>query len=115
MSTNVNSLKKTGQNVVTELKKTDEILNFIQNVASNSNLLGLNAAIEAARAGEYGRGFAVVAEEIRKMAVSSETSAQEITKMLLNIQRDVTLIEGDLVDCVSQSDRQAAATTEISS
>lgn len=110
----VNSLKLIGQKVVNELQKTDEILSFIKNVAANSNLLGLNAAIEAARAGEQGRGFAVVAEEIRKMAVSSEESTHEITKILSNIKNDISEIDAKLVNCVAQSERQAAATEEIS-
>lgn len=57
-------------------------MSFINEVAQNSNLLGLNAAIEAARAGEYGRSFAVVAGEIRKMSANSARSVKEIKEIL---------------------------------
>lgn len=70
-----------------EMKKINEIVRLITDIANQTNLLALNAAIEAARAGEMGRGFAVVAAEVKALALESRQSAEKITDMIGNLQK----------------------------
>ena len=86
-------------------KQISDIIGEIEDIASQTNLLSLNAAIEAARAGEAGRGFAVVAEQIRKLADESRNTAngiQNISKMVTESVENLAGNAGKMLDFVNQ-------------
>lgn len=93
----VNTLEAT--NVLEEKsKQIDEILLIIRQISEQTNLLALNASIEAARAGELGKGFAVVADEIRKLAVNTHSSLNEVDSITQEFKNRVTQVEGLMVE-----------------
>ena len=101
----------------TKLGEIEKVLDFINNLASQTNILGLNAAIEAARAGASGRAFSVVAEEIRKLALDSGRSTTDITNILNEITQVITDISRGLQQNThiteSQADDLQAVTESI--
>ncbi len=106
--TQQHEVNKQIQEIEVQSKMLNEANKVISSIASETNLLAMNAAIEAAHAGDAGKGFAVVADEIRKL---SETSAAESKKISAQLKGILGAISG-VVDASSLSDRSFTAVAE---
>lgn len=108
----LDSLQELNQKV----KDILDMITIINNIASQTNLLSLNASIEAARAGEAGRGFAVVASEIGQLANSSKESAEKININIDSILKQSKILDESIEELVSGFEVQNSLineTTEI--
>ena len=100
-------------------KKIENIIAEIESIASQTNLLSLNASIEAARAGEAGRGFAVVADEIRNLADQSAKSAVDTRELVSNTLYEIeqgskiAFKTADVLDGVVNAIQQIAETNNV--
>lgn len=108
------TVEKVAQEAQSRVNETDKVIQFINGIAGQTNLLGLNAAIEAARVGDQGRGFGVVAEEIRKLAVNSTESTKQIGAILHALHTDNDSIYQKLnsmnqgIEQINQASQQVA-------
>ena len=96
---------------------TDEehtyILEFVNNVANKTKLLGLNASIEAARSGNVGNGFSVVAKEIGNLSISTKESASQIGEGMKHLSESIAKVDNNFITSISLIDEQVEALDKI--
>lgn len=113
LAATMQDVAKLSNQAAADVSNTHQILEAIRQIASQTNLLGLNAAIEAARAGEQGRGFAVVAEEVRKLSVQSTGSVKNIGGMLGRMKESMDRVIQNTQQTATMTQEQSQATQTI--
>ena len=96
------------------IEQSNSAIGLIKGIATQSNLLGLNAAIEASRAGVEGKGFSVVASEMRKLAIQSKETAQLVEESLKKIEKSIEVVGVSVKEARGISESQFRETEQIS-
>ncbi|MDP5276700.1 methyl-accepting chemotaxis protein [Chengkuizengella axinellae] len=110
----IQQLSETVDSLNKRSDKIGMIIDDITGFATQTNLLSLNASIEAARAGEHGRGFSVVADEIKNLASGSLKSADNIQKLIIETQGEITMVSKNMVLAVEEAEKSGESMLEVS-
>ena len=94
-------------------RQIGEVVQLIEQISTQTNLLGLNAAIEAARSGEAGKGFGVVADEIRKLSDNTKEAVQTIGKSLTEIRSSIENLTLSISEVSPSSEEQSVVMVEF--
>ena len=97
-SERITKINEEVQNFHEKIDKIGDIVLIVKKLASQSNLLALNASIEAARAGEVGRGFAIVAEQVRLLSTNTSESAENISQHVTALKNDIGALATSMND-----------------
>lgn len=108
-----NAITREIYNLLDKTKTINEITNVLYDIASQTNLLSLNASIEAARAGEAGKGFAVVAEEVRKLAERSRAASATINENISEINKQLSNLKNVTDDSKETFYNQSLAVNKV--
>lgn len=109
-SSNINEQAKSANQ---NSRQIGEVVQLIEQISTQTNLLGLNAAIEAARSGEAGRGFGVVADEIRKLSNNTKEAVKTIGKSLTEIRSSIENLTTSINQVSTSSDEQSVIMVEF--
>lgn len=95
------------------IEQMDKIIEFVNSIAMQSKVLGINATIEAMRAGESGRTFAIVAKEIQGLANNSEENSKGIRSILSKLSEEIKKVNGDVESLRNMSRVQIEASENM--
>jgi hypothetical protein len=97
-----------------DIEKTSAVIDTIQSIASNTQMLGLNASIEAAHAREQGRGFAIVAEAVRKLSVQCSEAAESVKGTQAHLHESMGRVVAFSRELAANTHEQTRETSAIS-
>ncbi|PAF38524.1 hypothetical protein CHH58_03585 [Terribacillus saccharophilus] len=113
LSATSSDINQQANNANQNSRQIGEVVQLIEQISTQTNLLGLNAAIEAARSGEAGKGFGVVADEIRKLSDNTKEAVQTIGSSLTEIRSSIENLTLSINEVSTSSEEQSVVMVEF--